>query len=84
MLSKINCYFIIPVCAHFNCTGFFLTSLLVGRVSVLFGRNTASLLGLPEVFLKIITNLKMKLKSQLLFLVWIVNKLTRGTYMQQS
>ena len=50
----------------------------------LIGKNTASLVGVPEVFLKIITNLKMKLKSQLLFLEWIVNKLTRGTYMQKA
>ena len=58
-------------------------SLLVGGVSAcLIGKNTVSLLN--EIFLKIITNLKMKLKSRLLFPVWIVNKLTRGTYMQKA
>ena len=87
MPSKINCYFIIPVCGHFNYlySLFFLMLLLVGGVSVLFDWQKYSFTtGFSKVFKKIITNLKMKLKSQLLFLVWIVNKLTRGTYMQKA
>ena len=31
MSSKINCYFIIPVCAHFNCTGFFFNITVGGQ-----------------------------------------------------
>ena len=70
MPSKINCYFIILVC-YCLYRGFNVT---VGGWSFsMFDWQKYSFT--TEFARKIITNLKMKLKSRLLFPVWIVNRM---------